>query len=144
MRASIYKWKCHVIVRYSVVFIQDSLYCALPIGLFLVECLGPPVAELKLILCTACLRNVKVPIPYLAHKEVKVLVAQLCLTFCNPLACQDPLSMGFSRQECWSGQAILFFRESSQPRGELDLLHCRHILYHLSHWGSPDSSLLRA
>ena len=90
MRASIYKWKCHVIVRYSVVFIQDSLYCALPIGLFLVECLGPPVAELKLILCTACLRNVKVPIPYLAHKEVKVLVAQLCLTFCNPIDCSLP------------------------------------------------------
>ena len=85
-----YKWKCHIIVRYSVVFIQDSLYCALPIGLFLVECLGPPVAELKLILCTACLRNVKVPIPYLAHKEVKMLISQLCLTFCNPMDCSLP------------------------------------------------------
>ena len=31
--------------------------------------------------------------------------AQSCLTLCNPMAvaCQDPLSMGFSRQEYWSG-----------------------------------------
>ena len=31
--------------------------------------------------------------------KVKVLVAQLCLTVAHQL----PLSMGFSRQECWSG-----------------------------------------
>ena len=30
---------------------------------------------------------------------------QSCLTLCNPwtVAHQSPLSMGFSRQECWSG-----------------------------------------
>ena len=30
---------------------------------------------------------------------------QLCPTFCDPwaVACQAPLSMGFTRQECWSG-----------------------------------------
>ena len=32
---------------------------------------------------------------------------QLCLTFCDPMdgtiICQTPLSMGFSRQEYWSG-----------------------------------------
>ena len=35
---------------------------------------------------------------------VCVLVAQLCLTLCDAmdLACQAPLSMGFSRQEYWS------------------------------------------
>ena len=34
-----------------------------------------------------------------------MLVAQLCLTLCDPqtVACQGPLSMGFSRQEYWSG-----------------------------------------
>ena len=38
-----------------------------------------------------------------AHCEkVKVLVAQLCLTLCNPMD-QAPKSMGFSRQEYWSG-----------------------------------------
>ena len=34
-----------------------------------------------------------------------VLVIQSCPTLCDPwtVACQDPLSMGFSRQEYWSG-----------------------------------------
>ena len=34
-----------------------------------------------------------------------VLVAQSCLTLCNPwtVACQAPLSLEFSRQEYWSG-----------------------------------------
>ena len=37
--------------------------------------------------------------------SVCVLVAQLRLTLCNPwtIACQGPLSMGFSWQEYWSG-----------------------------------------
>ena len=30
------------------------------------------------------------------------LVAKLCPTLCNPMDCQAPLSMGFSRQACWS------------------------------------------
>ena len=38
-------------------------------------------------------------------KPLKVLVAQSCLTLCDPwtVACQAPLSMGFSRQEYCSG-----------------------------------------
>ena len=38
--------------------------------------------------------------------ERKVEIAQLCSTLCNPMDCvahQAPLSMEFSRQECWSG-----------------------------------------
>ena len=33
------------------------------------------------------------------------MCAQLCATLCNPmdLACKAPLSVGFSRQEHWSG-----------------------------------------
>ena len=37
---------------------------------------------------------------------MKVLVAQSCLTFFDPMncvACQAPLSMEFSRQEYWTG-----------------------------------------
>ena len=36
---------------------------------------------------------------------VRVLVAQSCLTLFNPINCSPPgpLSMGFSRQEYWSG-----------------------------------------
>ena len=43
--------------------------------------------------------------PILLRCEVKVLVTQLCPTLCNPwtVAHQAPLSMGFSRQEYWSG-----------------------------------------
>ena len=39
-----------------------------------------------------------------SHTHVKLL--QLCLTLCNTMdSCQAPLSMRFSRQECWSGLA---------------------------------------
>ena len=40
---------------------------------------------------------------------VCMLVAQLCLTLCNPMDCSSPgsLSMGFSRQEYWSGLPFL-------------------------------------
>ena len=70
---------------------------------------------------------------------LKVLVAQSCLTLCNPLAValQAPLSMGFPRQEYWSGLPF-------PPPGDLPTqgsnpghLHCRWILYQLSYQGSP-------
>ena len=52
-------------------------------------------------------------------------------------ACQAPLSMEFSRQEYWSGlHALLqgiFPTQGSNP----GFPHCRWILYHLSHQGSP-------
>ena len=40
---------------------------------------------------------------------VLCLVAQLCLTLFDPMdcSCQAPLSMGFSRQEYWSGLPFL-------------------------------------
>ena len=34
---------------------------------------------------------------------VCVKLLQSCTTFCDPMGCQAPLSMGFSRQEYWSG-----------------------------------------
>ena len=48
-----------------------------------------PSAVLRLLLCVLCC----------------VLVAQSCLTSCDPwtVACQASLSTGFSRQEYWSG-----------------------------------------
>ena len=45
------------------------------------------------------------------------------------VAHQAPLSMGFCRQEYWSG---IFPTQVSNPH----LLHCRQILYPLSHLGS--------
>ena len=46
------------------------------------------------------------------------LVTKLCLTLATPwtVACQPPLSMGFSRQEYWSGLPFSFSRGSSRHR----------------------------
>ena len=48
----------------------------------------------------------------------KSLLLSCVRLFATPLtvAHQAPLSMGFSRQECWSGVAIPFSRGSSWPR----------------------------
>ena len=47
------------------------------------------------------------------------LVIKLCLTLCNPMACQAPLSMGFSRQEYWSELPFptpgIFLTQGSNP-----------------------------
>ena len=53
------------------------------------------------------------------------------------VAHQAPLSMGFSRQEYWSGLPFPSPGESSQPRSQVQV-SCigRWILYHLSHEGS--------
>ena len=46
----------------------------------------------------------------------------------------DPsLSMGFSKQEYWSGLPLPSPGHLSDPRIEPGLLHCRQILYHLSY-----------
>ena len=53
------------------------------------------------------------------------------------VAFQASLSMGFSRQEYWSGLLCcppgIFLTQGSNP----GLPHCRRILYQLSHQGSP-------
>ena len=72
------------------------------------------------------------------RKKVKVLVAQSCPTLCDPMDCNPP---GFSvhghlQARILEWVAIPFSRGSSWP-GNLGLLHCRQILYHLSHQGSP-------
>ena len=60
----------------------------------------------------------------------------------HPLSYKDfqaPLSMGFARQEYWSElpfrspEGGIFQTQGSNPR----LLHCKQLLYHGSHQGSP-------
>ena len=46
---------------------------------------------------------------------------------------QTPLSMGFSRQEYWSGLPCPLPGDLPDPGIKPGLLHCRQILYHLSH-----------
>ena len=51
--------------------------------------------------------------------------------------CQALLSMGFSRQEYWSGLPFPSPGDLPNPGSNVGLLQCRQTLYHLSHQGSP-------
>ena len=53
------------------------------------------------------------------------------------VGCQVPQSMEFSRQEFWSGLSFLSPGDLPDSRIEPMLLHCKQILYHLSHQGRP-------
>ena len=72
---------------------------------------------------------------YCCEKKKKVLVTQSCLTLSTPwtLACQALLSMEFPRQEYWIGLPFpsprIFLTQGLNP----GFLHCRQIVYHLSH-----------
>ena len=63
------------------------------------------------------------------------LVTKLCSTPTIPwtVACQDPLSMGFSRQEYEVGCHFLLQRIFPTQELNLGLLHCRQVLYCLSY-----------
>ena len=69
--------------------------------------------------------------------KVKVLVAQLCLTLCYGLLCPwNPLGKNTG------GGCHALLQEIFPTQGSnLDLPHCRQILYHLGHQGSPRYSL---
>ena len=53
------------------------------------------------------------------------------------VACQAPLSLGLLRQEYWSGLPFPPAGDLPNPGIKLGLPHCRQILYHLNHQGSP-------
>ena len=75
------------------------------------------------------------------YMNVPVLSCSVVSDFVTPwtLDCQVSLSMGVFRQEYWSGHHFLlqgiFPTQESNP----GLLHCRQILYCLSHQGSPST-----
>ena len=73
--------------------------------------------------------------------KVKVKLFSRVQLFATPwtIAYQVPLSMGFSRQEYWSGCHFLL-QEIFPTQGlNLGLPHCRQMLYHLSHQGSNNN-----
>ena len=51
--------------------------------------------------------------------------------------CQAPLSMGFPKQEYWSGLPFPSPRDLPDQGSNSGLLHCRQIHYCLNHQGSP-------
>ena len=60
---------------------------------------------------------------------------QSCPTLCNPIdgSHQAPPSLGFSRQEHWSGLPFPSLGDLPDPGMNPGLLHCRQILYQLKH-----------
>ena len=78
---------------------------------------------------------------YRFHWIVKVLVAQLFLTLCDPMNCSPPGSSvhGMLQARILEWVAMLSSRGSSQPRDQT-WVSCigRRILYHLSQWISPN------
>ena len=63
-------------------------------------------------------------------------VAQLCLTLCN---CIDYIVHGILQARILEWVTFPFSRGSFQPR-DRGLLHCRRILYQLSHKGRDQDS----
>ena len=76
--------------------------------------------------------------------NVYVLVTRLCPTICDPMDCRLSGSSvhGILQARILERIAISFCRGSSQLRLNPGLLHCRQILYHLSHQGSPSPMLI--
>ena len=77
--------------------------------------------------------------PVLKQHTYSSQVTQLCLILCNPMdwSYQASPSMGFSRQEYWSGLPFpppgIFPTSGSNP----GLHHCGQIIYLLRHEASP-------
>ena len=72
--------------------------------------------------------------------KMKVLVIQLRLTLCDPMDCSPPGSSfhGILQASILEWVAIPFFKIFLTQESNLGLPHCRQILYHSSHQGSPE------
>ena len=71
-------------------------------------------------------------------------MAKSCPTLAIPstVACQAPLSMGFSRQEHRSEFSFPSPEDLPEPESNPGLLHYRQILYRLSYEESPLFSII--
>ena len=72
--------------------------------------------------------------------EVKVLIVQSCPTLCDPMDCSlpGPSVHGILQARILEWAGIPFFRGIFLTQGSNPgLLHCRQIIYCLSHQGSP-------
>ena len=79
------------------------------------------------------------PLHRLMEKKVKVLVAQLCPTLCNPMDCSLPDSSVHGILQARLLKWVAIPEGLPPPQGSnLGLLHCRQILHHLSHQGNGE------
>ena len=62
----------------------------------------------------------------------------------DPIDCarQAPLSMGFSRQQYWSGLSFPSPGDLPDPGIKLGFLHCRQMIYQLSYEGSLEMKIM--
>ena len=67
------------------------------------------------------------------ESELKVFVAQSCPTLCDPMDCSPP---GSSVHGIFQAKILEWVAVPSCRGSNPGLLHCRSILYHLSHQGS--------
>ena len=74
--------------------------------------------------------------------KVKALVTQSCPALCNPMDCSPPgrLFCAWDSPGKNTGAGCLSLFQGILPSqgSNLGALHCRQILYHLSHQGNPD------
>ena len=119
----------------NLTFCLSLLSSYIPDCLFLCPCLAF-LAKLSNFACSLDLILPQGPI-------ICATSLQLCPTLVTPwnVACQAPLSMGFSRQEFWCGfVAISSSRGSSQPRDQthISYVSCigRWVLYCSCHLGT--------
>ena len=75
------------------------------------------------------------------HVSLCVSVTQSCPTLCNPMDCSPPGSsvQNSPGRNTGEGRLSLFQQIFLIQRSNPGLLHCRQILYHLSHQGSLQS-----
>ena len=88
----------------------------------------------KFLICSSYV-NFYCHLAYLTCMQSESEVTQSCLTLCDPVAYQAPLSMGFSRQWYWSGLPFPSPGDLPNPGIEPGLPNYRQTLYHLSHQG---------
>ena len=86
-----------------------------------------------------------VPLPVKRERKKVKLFSRVWL-FATPwtIAYQAPLSMGFSRQEYWSGLPLPSPGDLPTQGSNPGLPHCRQTLYRLNHQGSQLRSMIIA
>ena len=78
-------------------------------------------------------------------KKVKMSVIQSCPTLCDPMDCSlpAPLSMGFPRQEYWSGLPFLLQGIFPIQGSNLHLLHLLHWQVDFFHGAIREAHVIR-
>ena len=112
-------------------YIKASFHCGIPRGTK-----GPEALLFKPILSSFYHKASLTVLAFLLLDEVKLLSRVQLFATPWTIAYQAPPSMGFSRQECWSGLPFPFPGDLPDPEIEPGLPHCRQTLYRLSHQGS--------